>query len=292
MAVTTILVTGSNGQLGSELRELAPLFPQYTFHFFSRSELAIDNSEAVEGAFASLRPQFVINCAAYTAVDKAETEKDNAIAVNATAVGLLAGTAKKWAAKFIHLSTDYVFDGESQMPLAEDHAVSPVNFYGETKLQGERLALQENPQSIILRTAWVYSSYGQNFVKTMLRLMAENETIGVVSDQIGSPTYAADLAQAIMQIIDSGKWQPGVYHYSNEGVISWAAFAAEIGRQIHSSCRVAFIDTSQYPTPAKRPRYSVLDKTKIANIYGLAIKPWQESLQVCLQKLRGTGHVK
>lgn len=286
MAAQTILVTGSNGQLGSELKELAPFYPQYKFCFFSRSELAIENAEEVERAFALLHPQYVINCAAYTAVDKAESEKEQALAVNETAVGLLAKAAKKIGAKFIHISTDYVFDGNSELPLKEEAPVAPVNFYGETKLRGERAAIAENAESIIIRTSWVYSFYGKNFVKTMLRLMAEKESVSVVADQWGSPTYAADLADAILQIIDSGKWLPGIYHFSNEGVISWAQFAAEIARQINTGCTVNFIPTAQYPTPAKRPHYSVLDKTKIVDRYGITLKHWKESLQLCLNKLK------
>ncbi|NTS42071.1 dTDP-4-dehydrorhamnose reductase [Flavisolibacter sp. BT320] len=281
-----ILVTGSNGQLGSELRELAPSFPQYKLVFFSRTELAIENGEEVERAFALLHPQYVINCAAYTAVDKAETEKEEALAINARAVGLLANASKRYHAKFIHVSTDYVFDGTSREPLAEDAPVSPVNFYGASKLKGEEEAQKENAESIIIRTSWVYSFYGKNFVKTMLRLLAEKESISVVSDQWGSPTYAADLAEAILHIIESGKWLPGIYHYSNDGVINWAQFADAIRQQTGSNCTVQFITTEQYPTPAKRPAYSVMDKTKIVAAYGIALKPWQESLQVCLQKLQ------
>ena len=289
MAVPTILVTGSNGQLGSELKALAPLYPQYKFCFFSRAELAIEDAEELRRAFALLRPKYVINCAAYTAVDKAETEKELALQVNATAVGLLAKAAKEYGAKFVHVSTDYVFDGESETPLAEDHPVAPVNSYGETKLKGERLALEENADSLVIRTSWVYSYYGKNFVKTMLRLMAERESVGVVADQVGSPTYAADLANAILSIIESGKWQPGIYHFSNEGVISWAQFAQEIATLINSSCKVVFITTEQFPTPAKRPRYSVLDKSKIASVYGVRLIPWQESLKACIQKLQEPG---
>ena len=281
-----ILVTGSNGQLGSELKELSAQYPQYKFVFFSRQELAIENAEEVERVFALLHPQFVVNAAAYTAVDKAETEKEKAMAVNATAVGLLAKASKKYGAKFIHVSTDYVFDGNSRDPLKEDAPVSPVNFYGESKLRGEEEALKENPQSIIIRTSWVYSFYGKNFVKTMLRLMAEKESIGVVADQWGSPTYAADLADGILQIIESRTWHPGIYHFSNEGVISWAEFAEEIRKLSNSNCNVNFITTDQYPTPAKRPAYSVMDKTKIVATYGIALRPWQDSLQQCLQKLQ------
>ena len=286
MTKPIILVTGSTGQLGSELQELAPQYPQYKFCFFSRSQLAIENKEEVERAFALLRPQYVINCAAYTAVDKAETEKEQALAVNATAVGQLANASKRFGARFIHLSTDYVFDGNSREPLKEDSPVAPVNFYGETKLRGEQEAVKENPDSIILRTSWVYSAFGKNFVKTMLRLMAEKESISVVADQWGSPTYAADLAKAILHIIESRSWHPGIYHYSNEGVISWAQFAEAIGTLTNSTCKVTFIPTEQYPTPARRPAYSVMDKSKIAAVYHLPIRPWKESLQECLQKLQ------
>lgn len=289
MAASTILVTGSNGQLGSELKELASLYPQYKFCFFSRTELAIENSEEVERAFALLRPNYVLNCAAYTAVDKAEAEKEEALAVNAIAVALLAKTAKKYGAKFLHVSTDYVFDGESEAPLKEDHPVAPVNFYGETKQRGEDEALKENKESIIIRTSWVYSFYGKNFVKTMMRLMAERESIGVVADQVGSPTYAADLARAILHIVESGKWEPGIYHYSNDGVISWAQFAQEIATLLNSSCTVNFITTDQFPTPAKRPRYSVMDKAKIVSIYNVQLIPWQVSLQACMQKLKNSS---
>lgn len=280
-----ILVTGSTGQLGSEFRELAPFYPQYRFVFFSRAELAIENKEEVEKAFALLRPQYVINCAAYTAVDKAETEKEQAMAVNAIAVALLAGTSSKYGAHFIHVSTDYVFDGTSREPLKEDAPVSPVNFYGASKLKGEEAAQEENPDSIIIRTSWVYSFYGKNFVKTMLRLMADRDSVSVVADQYGSPTYAADLADAILQIIGSGKWQPGIYHFSNEGIINWAQFADEIRTLSNSNCTVQFITTEQYPTPARRPAFSVMDKSKIVAAYNIRIKPWKESLQTCLQKL-------
>lgn len=284
--MATILVTGSGGQLGSELKELSSSYPHHKFCFFSRTDLAIENSEEVERAFALLRPQYVINCAAYTAVDKAETEKEEALAINATAVGILAKASKKYGAKFLHVSTDYVFDGTTKHPLKEDEPVAPVNFYGETKLQGEQEAVKGSPDCIIIRTAWVYSFYGKNFVKTMLRLMAEKESINVVADQWGSPTYAADLAQAILQIIESRKWQAGIYHFSNEGIINWAQFAEEIGKLSGSICKVNFISTEQYPTPAKRPAYSVMDKSKITNIYNIHTRPWKESLQDCLLRLQ------
>lgn len=284
-----ILVTGSNGQLGSELKELATRFPHYRFCFFSRQELAIDNAEEVERAFALLLPQYVINAAAYTAVDKAETEKEQAMAVNATAVGHLAKASKKYGAKFIHVSTDYVFGGNSREPLHEEAPVSPVNYYGETKRKGEEEALSENPECIIIRTSWVYSFYGKNFVKTMLRLMAEKVSISVVADQWGTPTYAADLANTILHIIESRVWQSGIYHFSNDGVTTWAGFADEIRKLSKSKCTVQHITTDQYPTPAKRPAYSVMDKSKIVSTYKIELKPWQESLRQCLQRLENSA---
>lgn len=290
MALPLILVTGSNGQLGSELKELASASASFAFRFFSREELSITHQEEIERAFALLRPSVVVNCAAYTAVDKAETEKEQALAVNATGPGLLAAASKKYGAKFIHISTDYVFDGNTKEPLKEESPVAPVNFYGESKLQGEQKALQAHPESIIIRTSWVYSSYGKNFVKTMLRLMAEKESINVVADQYGSPTYAADLARAIMQIVESRYWQPGIFHFSNEGFISWAQFAEEIAKQTNSSCKVNFISTDQYPTPASRPLYSVMCKEKIKHMYSISIQPWKKSLQACLLKLKEAGN--
>lgn len=283
----TILVTGSTGQLGSELQDLQSFYPEYKFIFFSRDELSIADESAVRQAFERLHPAYLINCAAYTAVDKAETEREEAMAINATAVGMLATVCKEYNAHFIHVSTDYVFDGNSKEPFKETDKVSPVNFYGESKLKGEELAVKNNPDAIIIRTSWVYSNYGKNFVKTMMRLMKGKESISVVSDQIGSPTYAADLADAIMQIISSGKRIAGIYNYSNEGVISWYEFAVEIKNLIHSNCIVNPITTEQYPTPAKRPAFSVLDKTKIQKTFGIELKDWKESLATCI-KLQST----
>jgi len=281
-----ILVTGSNGQLGNELRELAPSFVQYEFIFTDVEELSITDKDAVEKIFQEQQPAYLINCAAYTAVDKAESDKELANEINGTAVGILAAASKKHNTRFIHISTDYVFNGNATSPIKEDDKVDPVNVYGATKLLGERLAMQNNPQSIIIRTAWVYSFYGKNFVKTMMRLMNEKESIGVVNDQIGSPTYAADLAETIMQIISSDKWHSGIYNYSNEGIISWFDFANEIKRLINSACIVNPLTTEQFPTPAKRPKYSVLDKTKIQQTFSIELKDWKESLKTCIAKLK------
>lgn len=280
-----ILVTGSNGQLGSELKDLSSLYPTYEFYFFSRAELPLDDSRLLEKKIAAIRPHYLINCAAYTAVDKAETDKEEAFKINGTAVGILAKACAECGTKFIHVSTDYVFDGTSKNPLKEDEAVAPVNYYGESKLAGEQLALQNNSDAVIIRTSWVYSFYGKNFVKTMMRLLSEKENVNVVSDQWGSPTYAPDLAEAILQIVSSSSWQPGIYHFSNEGIISWAQFAVGIKTGIGSSCTVTPVPTAQFPTPAKRPGYSVMDKSKITATYPVQIKPWEESLQACLQRL-------
>ncbi len=281
-----VAVTGSNGQLGKELQQLAVRFPQFEFIFLSRENLSIDRFEQVRDFFSSSRPQWLINCAAYTAVDKAESEKELAFRINAEAPGVMAAVCKEYATKFIHISTDYVFDGTGTVPYKEDAFTNPQGVYGASKLEGEKLVLREDPGAVILRTSWVYSEFGKNFVKTMMKLMSEREEINVVSDQFGSPTYAADLAQAIMQIISSGKWVPGIYHYSNEGMISWYDFALAIKELTGSACQVHPITTSQYPTPAKRPAYSVLDKTKIQEAFDIRLAGWRESLRTCISHLQ------
>ncbi|HEY0068101.1 MAG TPA: dTDP-4-dehydrorhamnose reductase [Flavisolibacter sp.] len=284
-AAPKILVTGSNGQLGSELKDLAPLYPQYQFVFFNRSQWPIDDEAVSASIFEEHKPQFVVNCAAYTAVDKAESEKETALRINGTAAGILARLCSTHGARFIHISTDYVFDGQAQEPITESLPVNPINSYGQTKLAGEQAATGKNPDSVIIRTSWVYSSYGNNFVKTMMRLMKERESLGVVNDQYGSPTYAADLAAAIIAIIRHSDWTPGIYNYSNEGVITWFEFAEEIRKSIDSSCIVNPITTAQFPTPAKRPAYSVLDKSKIISTYPVQLRDWKESLKECIGKL-------
>ena len=281
-----ILVTGANGQLGQEFQQLEKNFPSLNFLFVSKNELSIADENAVNTFFKNKQIDICINCAAYTAVDKAETDKETAIAVNAIAVGYLAKACKNHNAKFIHISTDYVFDGKGIKPFTENDQTNPVNFYGQTKLSGELNAIKENEETIIIRTAWVYSSFGNNFVKTMIRLMNERESIGVVNDQYGCPTFAADLAQAIMQIIVGNNFIAGIYHYSNKGKISWYDFAKEISQQINSHCVVNEITTSQFPTPASRPSYSVLDTSKIAETFNITIPEWKESLQKCLALLK------
>lgn len=281
-----ILVTGANGQLGKEIRQLADNYPGYEFIFLGREDLPIHHFEMLRHYFGLYHPAFLINCAAYTAVDRAETERDLAFQVNGEAVGVMAAVCKQFATKLIHISTDYVFDGTANRPYKESDPVNPQSVYGASKLEGERQAMLYNPDTLIIRTSWVYSEYGKNFVKTMLKLMAEKEVIQVVNDQLGSPTYAADLAGVILKIIVSYKWEPGIYHYSNEGIISWFDFAAEIAKATGSSCRVNPIPTDAYPTPAKRPSWSVLDHQKIREVYEISARPWKESLHECLARLK------
>lgn len=281
-----ILVTGANGQLGKELKQLESQYPQFEFIFLSREDLPIHHFELVRNFFKGYHPQYLINCAAYTAVDRAESEKDLAFQVNGEAVGVLAAVCKEYGTRFLHISTDYVFDGTATTPYKEDAPTNPQSVYGASKLEGEKEALHFNPDSIIIRTSWVYSEFGRNFVKTMMKLMGEKDQLYVVNDQIGSPTYAADLADVIMQIISSGKWSPGIYHFSNEGVISWFDFATAIRDLTESTCKVTAIPTTSYPTPAKRPVYSVLDKSKIDGTFGITPKDWKDSLRSCLNRLK------
>jgi dTDP-4-dehydrorhamnose reductase len=289
MEKPVILVTGSNGQLGKELQQLADAYQQYSFVFASREDLKLHHFGLVENFFIATKPQYCINCAAYTAVDKAENEQEMAMLVNGEAVGNLAAVCKKYQTKFIHISTDYVFDGESETPYKEDDPTGPINTYGKSKLLGEQLCIKEDEDAIIIRTAWVYSSFGHNFVKTMMRLMNERNELNVVADQIGSPTYAADLAKAILDIISSGKWERGIYHYSNEGKVSWFEFAQAIKEITGSKAVVQPIETAQYPTPARRPHYSLLNKEKIKSTYNVAVPEWKESLQKCISILQNAS---
>lgn len=284
--MANILVTGANGQLGSEIRTLAVRYPQHRFLFNDRDEVDITDMQQVRDCFDGFQPAYCINCAAYTAVDKAETDSSIAFQINATAVKNLATACTQFHTKFIHISTDYVFDGKGAEPYKEDHPTAPVSIYGKTKLQGEQEALAANNDVIIIRTSWVYSEYGHNFVKTMLRLMQSKPEIGVVADQWGSPTYAADLAAAILHIVDSGKWERGFYHFSNAGIITWHQFAQAIKELSGANCNVKPIATAEYPTPAQRPAYSGMNTNKIQQVYGIVLKDWKESLQLCLSKIQ------
>ena len=283
-----ILVTGANGQVGKELQDLCSSYPQFEFSFLAKDDMPIDNFELVRNTFIGIKPDYCINCAAYTAVDKAESEKDLAHLVNGEAAGVLAAVCKENNTGLVHISTDYVFDGKAKQPYKEDDQVNPKSVYGSSKLEGEKEVMKFNPDSIIIRTSWVYSSYGKNFVKTMLRLMDEKTELGVVDDQFGSPTYAADLAKAILEII--AHHSPltnhhGIYHFSNSGSISWYQFADTIRELTGKKCRIYPIPTSQYPTAASRPAYSVLDNAKIQSTFGIRPQPWKESLVNCLNKL-------
>ena len=285
----TILVTGSNGQLGSELRILSKNHPEYQFFFTSRSELSIENTDQVRSFFQKNHIDYCINCAAYTAVDKAESEKDQSFEINAYAVGELAKICAEYATKLIHISTDYVYDGSSRLPLKENSAVGPVNVYGASKLKGEQLALQNNSSALIIRTSWVYSSFGNNFVKTMIRLLAEKDEINVINDQFGCPTYAADLADVIINFISQtqkGKSFYGVVNYSNGGITTWYDFAEQIKYQIKSGCKINPIPSSSYKTAAERPHFSVLDTSKVKEWLQTDIPSWKESLKKCIEILK------
>ncbi len=287
-----ILVTGANGQVGQELRQLSLIHPEFDFLFTTRETLSLENLEEIPVFFGKNQFDICINCAAYTAVDKAESEKELAFRINGEAPGRIASECRKMNIPLIHISTDYVFDGTATSPLREDDPVNPVNAYGASKLSGEELALKNNPDTVIVRTSWVYSSFGNNFVKTMLRLMRERKELNVVADQFGAPTYAADLASALLSIAsvltkpgNSLEHYAGIYHYANEGKISWYDFAESIRVLSGSPSVVHPIPTEQFPTPAKRPAYSVMDTRKIRETFGLEIPFWKDSLKRCLQIL-------
>jgi dTDP-4-dehydrorhamnose reductase len=278
-----ILVTGVTGQLGSELKVLSSNYSQFEWIFADRTQVSLDNLKVLQNQLKTILPDIILNCGAYTAVDKAETEPEVADVVNHLAVGIIGQYAKRHSAKLIHISTDYVFDGTSSVALIEEIITKPINVYGASKRAGELACLEANPDAIIIRTSWVYSRFGNNFVKTMQRLLQERDTISVVNDQIGSPTYAADLAQAMMTIVTAKEWIPGIYNYSNEGEISWYEFVLAIKEIGGYTCEVNGIPSSAYPTPAKRPAYSLLDKSKIKKVYGVSVPDYKESLRKCLK---------
>ena len=280
----SVLVTGGNGQVGNEIRDFILndeyVISDFEFHFTGRKILDITDRNAIEDFCIQNNIEVIVNCAAYTAVDNAEEDALNADRVNHLAVKNLAQIAKERHIKLIHTSTDYVFDGKNYKPYIETDITDPVSVYGQTKLDGEKAMQEINPEnSIIIRTSWVYSSYGNNFVKTMLRLGKEKESLGVIFDQVGTPTYAKDLAQTILKIIPQVKNKKvEIYHYSNEGVLSWYDFAKEIMRMLSLDCQINAIETKEYPTPATRPHYSVLNKSKIKKEYNITIPYWKDSL--------------
>jgi len=290
MSKPLIVVTGKNGQLGSELEILAPAFEvQYDFLFVDRSQLDLLSNESIDNFFSVHKPSVVINCAAYTAVDKAETDREAAFQINATAVGKLAAHSAALDALFITISTDYVFNGNGTSPYLPSDTTDPINYYGATKAEGENFALANNPESIIIRTSWVYSRFGNNFVKTMIRLMGERPSLNVVGDQIGAPTYAADLAAAIMHIVAqkiAGNKHSGIYHFSNSGAISWYDFAVAIGEMTNTACSINRISSIEFPTPAKRPHYSLMSCESIIYDFGVDQPAWKHSLRLCLTTSR------
>jgi len=283
-----ILITGSNGQLGSEIRELASAYTLYEFLYTDVAELDITDEEEVNYFFELHSPDVVINCAAYTAVDKAETDEETAFRVNALATGNLARAASDSGAFMVHISTDYVYDGENFRPYIETDLINPVSVYAKSKAAGEEAVQLAGGKAIIIRTSWLYSAFGNNFIKTMMKYGKERDALNVVFDQVGTPTYAHDLAKAILDIIPMAMIDERieVYHYSNEGVASWYDFAKAIHQIANITCRVNPIPTRDYPLPAKRPFYSVLDKSKIKKRFAVGIPYWRDSVKSCIDRLQ------
>jgi dTDP-4-dehydrorhamnose reductase len=289
MRVKKVLVTGANGQLGWELQQAAKANPNFEFIFLDRSAMDLSNPDGLLKIIESYAPSAIINTAAYTAVDKAETEKALAHIINAEAVAELASIAKNKNIPFITYSTDYVFSGNAAIPYVTDTQLAPVNYYGKTKADGEQMALAANPDSIIIRTSWVFSSHGNNFVKTMIRLMKERDSLNIVGDQQGRPTYARDLATASIQILNAlnlGLPIKGIYHFANTGETTWFDFAQKIKELAGLECTLTPINSDQFPTPAKRPNYSVLDTQKIEKELNLHIPHWELALSDCILQLK------
>jgi dTDP-4-dehydrorhamnose reductase len=280
-----ILVTGANGQLGSELQLLSLIHQKFNWVFTDVDQFNLLDFKNLQNNLSKINPDLIINCAAYTNVDKAESQQDLADLLNCKAVDLLSNWTSKNKSKIIHISTDYVFDGNSNVPLNEDAATNPVNIYGNTKLQGEKACLANDPKSIVIRTSWVYSSFGKNFVKTMSSLMSKRNSLNIVKDQIGSPTYARDIAEVLIFILNHKNWYPGLYHYSNEGQVSWYEFAKLIKKYFGYNTILKGVSSNEYPTQAKRPKYSLLDKSKIKNTYNVTIPKYNLSLKKCIKVL-------
>lgn len=286
MSPFRVVVTGGDGQLGNEIAKIASESQGFQFTFLSRKEFPLENFDLITEWLNQNPVDIFIHCAAYTAVDKAESEREKVFRINAEAPGLIASSIARTNSRLIYISTDYVFDGTSSSPLKEDALTSPLNIYGASKLEGERLVSSNNPLTQIIRTSWLYSEFGNNFVKTMLRLMKERHSLNIVNDQQGSPTYAGDLAIAIMKILETDHFEPGIFHFSNEGEATWYEFALEIKKLTGINCNILPIPTSEFPTPAKRPAYSLLDSSKIKKEYNLIIPDWQNSLAYCLEVLK------
>ena len=286
-----ILVTGANGQLGCEMQRLGAVSPN-NYIFTDVAELDITNADAVMNAVKSASVDIIVNCAAYTNVDKAEGDEVTAELINATAVGNLAKAMKEVGGTLFHVSTDYVFGCDGNTPRTEDMPLNPLGVYGKTKLHGEQSIAESGCKALIFRTAWLYSEFGNNFLKTMMRLTAEREQLNVVFDQVGTPTYAGDLALAIFSIIEAGVYEgnEGIYHFSNEGVCSWYDFAVEIATVAgNTNCRINPCHSCEFPSPVTRPPYSVLDKTKIKNTFDIDIPHWRESMEYCIKRIKATN---
>lgn len=286
-----ILVTGANGQLGCEMRRLGAVSPN-NYIFTDVAELDITNAAAVMAAVKDNSITAIVNCAAYTNVDKAESDEATAELINATAVGNLARAMKEVGGTLFHVSTDYVFGCDGNTPRTEDMPLNPLGVYGKTKLHGEQAIEESGCKALIFRTAWLYSEFGNNFLKTMMRLTAEREQLNVVFDQVGTPTYAGDLALAIFSIIEAGVYEgnEGIYHFSNEGVCSWYDFAVEIATVAgNTNCRINPCHSSEFPSPVTRPPYSVLDKTKIKRVFDIDIPHWRESMEYCIKRIKATN---
>ena len=300
----SVLITGANGQLGMALHTLVDaggvntestnrqndvsphIASRFEFHFTDIDTLDIYDKSQIEAFIKMHNIEVIINCAAYTAVDKAEDDVEKCMQINCAAVRNIGEAASRSGARVIHISTDYVFDGKGMRPYREDDTINPVSVYGSSKLAGEKALLSACHDAVIIRTAWLYSETGSNFVKTMLRLGKERDTLGVIADQKGTPTYAGDLARAIITILEAEYFTPGIYNYSNEGVCTWYDFAVKIFKSEGIKCSVNKLSTSEYPTPASRPQYSVLDKSKIKAIYNVEVPFWEDSLKKCLVKLK------
>ncbi len=286
-----ILITGAKGQLGREIQRQSHPVKDASFLFMDIDELDLTNEEQVKDTISDIKPSFLVNCAAYTAVDRAEDDEAGALAVNATAVqNIIKAAGNVPDMKLIHISTDFVFDGKSKTPYSEDSKAGALSVYGKSKQKGEEYALSY-PLSVIIRTSWLYSEYGGNFVKTIMRLSSERDEINVVNDQVGTPTWASDLASAVISIIKSGikdrsSFIPGIYHYSNEGHCSWYEFAREIKRIEGLDIKINPVSTAEFPLPAKRPEYSVLSLDKIKKTYNISIPSWQDSLEKCIKRIK------
>ena len=282
-----IVILGLNGQLAWELQQFANVQSLYNFFFLGRDKVDMLNPTTFN-QIKLYNPTYIINATAYTAVDLAESKQQEAYTINCTSVGALSLLAKQLNAVFIHISTDYVFNGESEIAYLETDITAPINYYGLSKRDGESLALQNNPNTVVIRTSWLYSSWGKNFVKTMIYLMKTKPSLQVVNDQIGSPTYCADLADAIIEIInqlEKGNKHNGIYHFQNSGKVSWFQFAEEIKKSIHATIPIIPVTSNEFITPAKRPNFSLLNTQRIQNDYFIKIKDWKESLKLCIEKI-------